>query len=203
MIKNIRYLLRIHFSILLVCLIPAVNSTAETLDNIHIKSDIYYANNSESASTIDIPVRPHTIFKIKLFDNIISYRNDKKAHINFTLPADIIKNTKEIEMLLDAYNDDHQYARAIWFEVDGIGGYLGVTQLEPGQYLGNVILAPKKKRQWKIDLSNVYISKKNKEQLINFTDILRQPGPHTISSWISTYGKFGPQSSISLELTFK
>ena len=187
----------------LVLLNPGYSSANETLDDLEVKSRIYYGKHSQTELNTDIPVEAHTIFKIKLFDKFISYRNDKKAHIDFTLPDEISKNTRDIEMLLEAYNDDFQFARAIWFEVDGIGGYLGVTQTEPGQYIGNVTLAPKQKKQWSVDLSNVYISKKNNEQVINFTDILKQAGPHTISCWISTYEKYGPQSWVSMELVFK
>ena len=203
MIIKTRNFLTTPFLILITLLNPLHAESTETRPNLHIKPKIYYGNNSESALSIDIPVRAHTIFKIKLFENIISYRNDKKAHIDFTLPYEISKNTSEIEMLLEAYNDDSQYVRAIWFEVDGIGGYLGVTQVEPGQYIGNVTLAPKQKKQWKLDLSKVYVSKKKDEQLINFTDMLKKPGPHTISCWISTYGQYGPQSWVSIELIFK
>lgn len=167
-----------------------------------ISPRIYYGKNNPEGLDIELPVKAHTIYSLKLFEQIISYRNDKKAHIDFTLPPSVINQSNNIEMILEAYNDDHQYLRAIWFEIDSVGGYLGVTKVADGQYRGNISLPPKQKNRWKIDLSQVYVSTNNSEKRVNFTELLKRPGIHTLSCWISTYGKFGPQSWVSVELKF-
>ena len=145
-----------------------------------------------------------TIYELKLFDKTISYRNDKKAYIDFTLPKKKLTKSKKIEMVLEAYNDDPKFLRAIWFEVDGMGGYLNAFYIGKGQLRGSATLRPKEQKRWLIDLSKTYVSPKNRSaKKINFSTLLRKPGKHTISCWISTYKQYGPNSWVSINLLLK
>lgn len=168
-----------------------------------IRAKTYYGKSGADADSVDIPVRPQTINKLTLFDKVISYRNNKKAHVDFELPVDLVRHSGEMEIELEAYNDDAQYARAVWFEVDGTGGYIGVTRVADEQYRGRFVLGAKQRKRWRVNLSKVYLSSENQEQVVNFYNILKQPGVHTMSCWVSTYEQYGPDSRVSVDLLIK
>ena len=164
----------------------------------------YYPGDDSSRQNVIIPIDTDDGWKMTLFDEKISYRNDKKATIEFSLPRQVRKNADSMEMDIAAYNDDRAYLRAIWFEVDGVGGYLGTGQLTRSQVRGDGTLQPGEAKKLTFDLSKCQVSSKTRgKKEINFTKMLLQPGTHTLSSWISTYGKYGPDSRISIDLMFR
>jgi len=95
-------------SLLIFLFSASLTSVAYSNQQLNIDSKIDYGTNPDSGLNIGIPVKEFKTYKIKLLDQVISYRNDKKVHINFSLPDEIAKNTGKIEMQLEAYNDDSQ-----------------------------------------------------------------------------------------------
>ncbi len=178
-----------------------LNSLATPASFIELKA--YYKNDKSDAMPVNTPIKTQVIRKFTLFDKTISYRNNKKAKVEFKVPKEIMRETNQIEMILEAYNDDATFDRAIWFEVDGVGGYIGAIPVAPQQYRGGWILSTQEQNKWKIDLSKVFVSHKNSGKLINFYQMLKKPGPHKISCWISTYEQYGPDSWVSIELILK
>ena len=168
-----------------------------------IRATTYYGEPGADADSVDIPVRSETIYRITLFDRVVSHRNNKKARIDFELPGELVENSGEMEIVLEAYNDDARYARTIWFEIDGVGGYIGVVKVDDQQYRGRVVLGAREQRLWRINLSKVHLSSNDEEQTVNVYNMLKQPGPHTMSCWISTYEKYGPNSWVSIGLNIK
>ena len=82
-----------------------------------------------------------------------------------------------------------------------IGGYIGVSKVAQGQYRGDGTIGTKQTKVWELPLERFPLSLKGKvTSEVNFTEMLREPGKHTICSWISTYSKFGPESWITLDL---
>lgn len=138
--------------------------------------------------------------RIRLFDRQISYRNDNKACVTFELPA-LGRAASNMTLLLQAYNDDRSYLRAIWLEVDGVGGYLSVRKVAPGQHRGGGTIAPGQHKSWQLPLDRFPISLKGERTTeVNFQEMLQAPGSHTLCSWISTYREYGPNSWITLDL---
>ena len=177
----------------------AANEGIET-----IPGHLFYAGKEPEKEKVEIPVKTQTIRRLQLFDRTISYRNNKKASIEFELPEEIVKNMNEIEMVLEVYNDDNAYLRAIWFEVDGEGGYIGTYRIAPGQVRGQATIEPKERKKWRFNLSGVAVaSDKAGARAVDFFKMLRKPGRHTITCWISTYEQYGPDSWVSLELVLK
>ena len=139
--------------------------------------------------------------RIRIFDRQVAYRNDRKACVRFELPAELPWPGTPLRIELEAYNDDHSYLRAIWLEVDGIGGYLTVQQVAEGQYRGTGTISPGERKSWMLPLDRLPISLKGKTNAVVDLDVvLRQPGPHTICAWISTYAEYGPKSWITLDI---
>jgi hypothetical protein len=150
---------------------------------------------------VDIPVGDKLVRRVRLFDRQIAYRNDRKACITFELPVRRPQAVKAINMDLDAYNDDSQYLRAIWFEVDGVGGYLGVSRIAKSQVRGGGTIGPKERKSWRLSLDRfpVLIDDKTLPEF-DFASWLLDGEPHTVCSWISTYAQYGPNSWITLDL---
>ena len=169
-----------------------------------ITGHLFYVSKEPDKEKVEIPVKTQTIRSLQLFDRKISYRNNKKASIEFELPKEIIADTKEIEMVLEVYNDDNAYLRAIWFEVDGEGGYIGTYRIAPGQVRGQATIEPKQRKKWRFNLSGVAVASDDSGvRAVDFSKMLRKPGLHTITCWISTYEQYGPNSWVSLELNMK
>ena len=139
--------------------------------------------------------------RIRIFDRQVAYRNDCKACVRFDLPAELPWPGIPLRIELEAYNDDDSYLRAIWLEVDGIGGYLTVQRVAEGQYSGTGTISPGERKRWMLPLDRLPISLKGKTNAVVDLDVaLRQPGPHTICAWISTYAEYGPKSWITLDI---
>ncbi len=139
--------------------------------------------------------------RIRVFDRQVAYRNDRKACVRFELPPELRASGTPLRLELEAYNDDSGYVRALWFEVDGIGGYLAVQRLAKGQYGGEGTIGPRERKRWVLPLNRVAISLDGKaSSAVDFDMVFRQPGPRTVCAWISTYGEYGPDSWITMDL---
>ena len=182
-----------------------VNGNLGTLNEVEmIKGYRYYAKQDPHKEKIELPITIETIRKIILFEKTISYRNSKKACIEFELSDHLVENLNSIEMMLEAYNDDSRYLRAIWFEIDGVGGYIGTHRVAASQVRGDATIGPKQQKKWAFDLSNCAIASKNMgNQKVDFFKILKKPGRHTVTCWISTYEQYGPNSWVSVALILK
>ena len=156
-----------------------------------IPGSFFLQGNEEQSRAVSLPVSIAT--RIRLFDRQIAYRNDNKACVTFELPARG-RAASSITLALQAYNDDRRYLRAVWFEVDGIGGYLAVHNVAPVQHRGNGTIAPGQQKAWQLPLDRFPVSLKGAESAeVNFQKMLQAPGSHTLCSWISTYREYaGP-----------
>ncbi len=136
----------------------------------------------------------------RLFDRQIAYRNDRKACTRFRLPF----RSWEIQgarIRLEAYNDDAVYDRTVWLEIDGVGGYLGVDHAGGGQYTGNGVVRARQHKRFDLDLRQVPIAANGRAPArVNFTRLLKTEDAHTLCTWVSTYGRFGPHTWITLDL---
>ena len=159
-----------------------------------------FMQGSEAASA-DVTLARFHDRRIRVFDQQIAYRNDRKACMQFELPAELPSADLPLRMELEAYNDDRTYSRAVWIEVDGIGGYLAVQRVAAGQYHGSGTIDPGERKRWALPLDNLPISLEGKKTAqVDLDKVLRQPGPHTICAWISTYAQYGPKSWITLDV---
>ena len=153
------------------------------------------------AEGVDVTLARFNDRRIRVFDRQVAYRNERKACVRFELPADLPWPGTPLRVELEAYNDDPKYLRAIWFEVDGIGGYLAVQRVTPGQYRGAGTVGPGQHKRWVLPLDRLPISLEGKTTTsVDLDVVLRQPGTHTICAWISTYARYGPKSWITLDL---
>ena len=140
----------------------------------------------------------------RLLDHVIAYRDDHKAVIEFDLAPSTPFEAALIHV--EAYNDDALFPRAVRFELDGQGGYLGtVGILESGQVRGAGVLAPKEKAEWHYDLLALGVGHTVGEGVelrnnLSLLDRLRSPGHHKIVAWVSTYAQYGPASWLTLDL---
>lgn len=160
----------------------------------------YHQGDEEAGTAVDLPFSTNLMRRVRLFDRQIAYRNDRKACIAFELPVRRPKAVQAINMHLDAYNDDSMYLRAIWFEIDKVGGYLGVSKIGKGQYGGGGTIGPKERKSWTLPLDRFPVSIKGEtDSEVDFADQLLQPGPHTVCIWISTYEQYGPNSWVTLD----
>lgn len=153
------------------------------------------------AEGVDITLARFNDRRIRVLDQQTAYRNDRKACVRLELPAELPWADTPLRLELEAYNDDRTYMRAIWFEVDGIGGYLDVQRVDEGQHRGSGTIAPGERKRWALPLDDLSLSLEGKTTTIVDLDVvLRQPGPHTICAWISTYAQYGPESWITLDV---
>ena len=136
-----------------------------------------------------------------LFDNEIAPR-DNYPYATFSL-----SNRNQIEsakIIVTAYNDDRWWLRAVSFHLDGVGGYLGTHRIAPSQSRGDGVIRPKQTKTWEYDLANTKVSANiYGSNYVNFLDILKSKEEHTIKSAVSTYMKYGPNTSLSLDLVIK
>lgn len=166
-----------------------------------ISGYLFVQGNEDQSRTVSLPIS--TLKRIRLFDREISYRNDKKACVTFELPA-LGKAASNMILSLQAYNDDRRYLRAIWFEVDGVGGYLAVREVAPGEHRGGGTINPGQHKSWRLPLDRFAVSLKGEVTTeVNFQEMLQAPGSHTLCSWISTYREHGPDSWITLDLVME
>ncbi len=166
-----------------------------------IAGSFFIQGKAEQAQPVSLPVS--TVTRIRLFDRQTTYRNDNKACVTFSLPP--FANTASNMMLhLQAYNDDKSYLRAVWFEVDGVGGYLSTHKVAPGQQRGSGTIGPGQLKDWQLPLAQLPIALKGEAKAeVNFQAMLQAPGSHTLCSWISTYLKYGPDAWITLDLVME
>ena len=163
-----------------------------------IPGSFFLQGDEGQSRAVSLPVGVAT--RIRVFDRQIAYRNDNKACVTFVLPA-WARAASSMGLALQAYNDDRSYLRAVWFEVDGVGGYLAVHNVAPGQHRGTGTIAPGQRKAWQLPLDRFPISRQGAESAeVNFQKVLQAPGSHTLCSWLSTYRKYGPQSWITLDL---
>jgi len=162
---------------------------------------LYPHGRADEGKAVELPLGTSLVQRIRLFDRQIAYRNDRKACVTFELPVRRREAVLAINMHLDAYNDDSTYLRAIWFEVDGIGGYLGVHKVAEGQVRGDGTIRPKERKSWQLSLDRFPVSIEGETiPEFDFASRLLDGEPHTVCSWISTYAQYGPSSWITLDL---
>lgn len=180
---------------------PEVPPTPDRVFDDRIDGTFYHQGDEGARAAVELPFSANLVQRVRLFDRQTAYRNDRKACVTFELPVRHPKAVQAINIYLDAYNDDSSYLRAIWFEIDGVGGYLGVSKIGKGQYGGGGTIGPKERKSWTLPLDRFPASIKGEaDSEVDFADQLRQPGPHTLCSWISTYEQYGPNSWITLDL---
>lgn len=180
---------------------PGILEPADHVFDDSVAGMLYQQGSKGAGQAADLPFSTSLVQRGRLFDRQIAYRNDRKACVTFELPVRRREAVQAIMMHLDAYNDDSTYLRAIWFEVDGVGGYLGVSKIGKGQYGGGGTIGPKERKSWKLPLGRFPVSVEGETDAeVDFADQLLQPGSHTVCSWISTYEQYGPNSWITLDL---
>lgn len=162
----------------------------------------FYHGNEGSVERVELPViREENKTTIVLMDKRISYRNDRKAAVVFELPVEFIPTEGDIILNLEAYNDDSTYLRAVWFSVDGEGGYLGTQRLSETQVRGAGTVAPGDTLSLRLPLSHCPVAgEASGTGEIDFASMLMEPGPHIVCAWVSTYKEYGPDSWISMAL---
>ena len=162
----------------------------------------FYHGNETSVKRIELPVmEEENRTTIVLMEKRVSYRNDMKASVVFELPGELIPADGGIWLNLEAYNDDSTYLRAVWFSVDGVGGYLGTQRLSGSQVRGDGTIAPGDILSLRLPLSRCPVAGKESEtDLIDFASMLMAPGPHIVCAWVSTYEEYGPDSWISMAI---
>ncbi len=172
---------------------PLCHATEEA-----IPGTFFLQGKPDRSQAVSLPVS--TLTRMRLLDRQVSFRNDNKACVTFALPARG-RTASNMTLSLQAYNDDRSYLRAVWFEVDGVGGYLAVQKVGPGQHRGGGTIAPGQQKSWQLPLDRFPISLKGEATAeVNFQEMLQAPGSHTLCSWISTYRKYGPDSWVTLDL---
>ncbi len=180
---------------------PDLSARDDRVFDDSVRGMLYPRGHGDEGQAVDLPLGTSLVRRVRLFDRQIAYRNDRKACITFELPVRDPRAVQAINMHLYAYNDDSQYLRAIWFEVDGTGGYLGVSKVAEGQVRGEGTIRPKETKSWRLPLDKFPVSIEGETiPEFDYTDWLLQPGPHTVCSWISTYAQYGPNSWITLDL---
>ncbi len=153
------------------------------------------------AEGVDVTLARFNDRRLRVFDRQIAYRDERKACVRFELPAELPWPGAPLRVELEAYNDDRKYLRTIWFEVDGIGGYLAVQRVAAGQYRGSGTVGPGQHKRWVLPLDCLPISLEGERTTsLDLDMVLRQPGTHTICAWISTYARYGPKSWITLDV---
>ena len=152
---------------------------------------------AKAPSAVLSELKEHRFVTLDLFDKEKATRNSKAKAV-VQLPDDLHDGVGRMELELEAYNDDPAYLRAIWFQIDEQGGYIGVSHVGKSQYRGNITLKPKQQRSWILDLSQIYFN----GSLHAFSETLKDGKSHKVLLWISTYDKFGPNSWVSARLRF-
>lgn len=180
---------------------PDLSARDDHIFDGRVRGTLYPYGPGGEGQAIDIPVGDTLVRRVRLFDHQTAYRNDRKACVTFTLPVRRPEAVMAIDMHLDAYNDDSTYLRAIWFEIDGVGGYLGVSRLSRSQVRGGGTIGPKERKSWRLSLNSFPVL--IEDQTIpdfDYASRLLDGEPHTLCSWISTYAQYGPNSWITLDL---
>jgi hypothetical protein len=143
--------------------------------------------------------------RFRLLNQIIAYRDDHKVVVEFQLPSSTPIAVAKI--YVRAYNDDPSYSRAVRFELDGQGGYLGTLGAadSPHRVDGSGVLGPKAVAEWVYELSELPVGHTLSEGVgaggsRSLFDLLRSSGPHKIVTWVSTYEQYDPASWITLDL---
>jgi hypothetical protein len=141
-----------------------------------------------------------SVITYTLFDHQIS-NDDKRASKVISLPEfDDIDSAK---LEITAYNDDPIYTRSIWFEMDGTGGNIGTYHAGIHDVSGIGVIGPKRTKTWNYDLRSVRLATTGEAgdtKKVDLLEVLSKPGTHTISSSVTTYEKYGPQSWVSIKL---
>lgn len=167
-----------------------------------VPGTFYYSTDRANTKMLQLPLTTQFSKRIRVFDRQIAYRNDKKACVAFEVP--LARNEQVQVMRIEAYNDDNQYLRAIWIDVDGIGGYIGVSKIGQGQYRGDGTIGPKQTKKWELPMKRFPFSLQGKtDSEEDFSLMLSESGEHTICGWISTYEKYGPGSWITMDLEIR
>lgn len=166
-----------------------------------IPGKFFLQGSEDGARPVALPSATETVRRVRLFDRQVSYRNDRKACVAFELPVPAGEAVRTVDLTLEAYNDDSTYLRAVWFEIDGIGGYIGVSKVAEGQHRGNGTIAPRETKRWRFGLDRFPVALNGElTSEVDFAGLLARPGPHTVCSWISTYAQYGPNSWITMDM---
>lgn len=137
---------------------------------------------------------------LRLLERQTAYRNDHKVCTRFRLPFRR-QEIRSAVLSIDAYNDDRNYSRTLWLEIDGVGGYLAADRIRNGQYQGSGVLPRGQGKRFYIDLRDVPISIQGRaSSRVDFERVLTEAGAHTLCTWISTYGQYGPGSWVTVDL---
>jgi hypothetical protein len=85
---------------------------------------------------------------------------------------------------------DEAFLRVVHFDVDGVGGWIGVYGLGGGgQFRGDGVIAPGETKTWVYDLSATQIADKAGSHTVNYLAMLGTAGSHDVSCWLGFSGR--------------
>ena len=129
----------------------------------------------QEADGVPVTLPQYNDRRIRVLRRQVAYRNDRKACVRFELPPELPWAGTPLRLELEAYNDDPSYLRALWFEVDGVGGYLAVQRMSQGQYGGDGTIGPGERKRWTLPLDRLALSLDGKASSeVDFDTVFRR-----------------------------
>lgn len=107
------------------------------------------------------------------------------------------------EIIIEAfYSDDGEHAMApVRFEINGVGGYIGVERTSNGEFVGDGMVQKGNSGIWTYDLSKIKIARQEEagSREVNFVNIINKNKIITLHCWVDG----GRNSWVSVRLFTK
>jgi hypothetical protein len=130
-----------------------------------------------------------------------AYRDTKCAKATFRVPKLFRRSLARLRV--EARSTDRTRTRVLYLDLDGKGGYLEVSPVKgsPGQQHGKGVLTAGAllRRLWPLGRMPFSPLKK----MTDLQRVLDHRADHTLTTWISTYAKWGKGSQVMVDIEFR
>jgi hypothetical protein len=137
-------------------------------------------------------------------NTLIFYKSVQTAEKNTSMAVQAMKsNYAKAEVVIEAYldNDSRTEEGMVYFEIDGVGGFIGCEKDLNGEAFGEGIIKKGTTKTWTYDLSKVKFAPLNKpgQKSADMLGLLNSQKNHQVKCWV--YG--GSKSWVTVKINAK
>lgn len=126
----------------------------------------------------------------KDLNTLIFYKSPQTAEKNSPIGLQTLKaNFAKGEIVIEAHLDKDAKTEEgmIYFELDGVGGFIGCEKDLNGEAFGEGIIKKGQTKTWNYDLSKIRFAPTDKpgQKTVNMLDLLNAKKTHQIKCWVS------------------
>ncbi|MCE1246105.1 MAG: hypothetical protein LWY06_05630 [Firmicutes bacterium] len=137
-------------------------------------------------------------------NTLILYKSVQTPEKNTSVGLQTLKsNFTSGKVVIEAYmdKDSKNEEGTVWFEIDGVGGFVGCEKELNGEAFGEGVIKKGATKTWTYDLSKIKYAPADKpgQKTVNMIELLNDKKSHTVKCWVNG----GSKSHVTVKIIAK